>query len=244
MSNPAVINLVNIRKKHGNLRRLDIEDNIGESIHIHINNFRLDMTIQEFLEFADNVTNSSNKLMKRRGIDLMAFDSSFINKIAHLLVDIEKIEIKYLPISQLKVVTHHSFLGVTTLSLPHLIQNSHAYKYLKGSVSSFLAYQQDSHLGISNDDRLRSLKLSIEHNGYPSENRYVILFNNQKIIRDGQHRASILASMYGLDHLLPVQILTFRRSNGNYSNVKSLICSARNLIKYLTVKVLLKLRQR
>ena len=33
--------------------RLDIEDNIGEGIHLHYNNFRLDYNIKEFLNFAD-----------------------------------------------------------------------------------------------------------------------------------------------------------------------------------------------
>jgi hypothetical protein len=33
--------------------RLDIEDNIGEGIHIHYKNFRLDYTIEEFLNFAE-----------------------------------------------------------------------------------------------------------------------------------------------------------------------------------------------
>jgi len=33
--------------------RLDIEDNIGEGIHIHYKNFRLDYTIEEFLGYAE-----------------------------------------------------------------------------------------------------------------------------------------------------------------------------------------------
>ena len=33
--------------------RLEIEDNIGEGIHIHYKNFRLDYTIEEFLNFSN-----------------------------------------------------------------------------------------------------------------------------------------------------------------------------------------------
>ena len=33
--------------------RLDIEDNIGEGIHIHYKNFRFDLTIKDFLKFAE-----------------------------------------------------------------------------------------------------------------------------------------------------------------------------------------------
>ena len=33
--------------------RLDIEDNIGEGIHIHYKNMRLDFTIKDFLHLAE-----------------------------------------------------------------------------------------------------------------------------------------------------------------------------------------------
>jgi Cu2+-containing amine oxidase len=36
-------------------KHIKIEDNIGESIHIHIGNYRLEMSVQEFLDFADRL---------------------------------------------------------------------------------------------------------------------------------------------------------------------------------------------
>tara|TARA_R110002051_G_scaffold324354_1_gene421241 strand:- start:674 stop:889 length:216 start_codon:yes stop_codon:yes gene_type:complete len=39
------------RKLNGH-DRLDIEDNIGEGIHIHYKNIRLDYTVKELLSFA------------------------------------------------------------------------------------------------------------------------------------------------------------------------------------------------
>ena len=32
-----------------------IEDNVGESIHIHINDIRIEMSIEEFLEFSNKL---------------------------------------------------------------------------------------------------------------------------------------------------------------------------------------------
>jgi len=32
-----------------------IEDNVGEAIHIHLRNFRLDLTIEEFRKLADTI---------------------------------------------------------------------------------------------------------------------------------------------------------------------------------------------
>lgn len=42
--------------------KLVVEDNIGESIHIHFRNTRLEFTIEEFLQFADAVELASNEI--------------------------------------------------------------------------------------------------------------------------------------------------------------------------------------
>ena len=45
--------------------RLDIEDNIGEGIHIHYKNFRMDFTIKDFLKFAQACDESLRKLYEQ-----------------------------------------------------------------------------------------------------------------------------------------------------------------------------------
>jgi hypothetical protein len=35
--------------------RVAVEDNVGEAIHIHINNFRLEMPVEDYMTFADEV---------------------------------------------------------------------------------------------------------------------------------------------------------------------------------------------
>jgi len=39
-----------------------IEDNVGESIHIHIRNLRFEFTIDDFLEFADEMQSAKEAL--------------------------------------------------------------------------------------------------------------------------------------------------------------------------------------
>jgi|TARA_R110001583_G_scaffold41583_2_gene132151 hypothetical protein len=50
------------RRKLNGQDRLDIEDNIGEGIHIHYKNFRLDYTVEELLSFAKACEEALNEL--------------------------------------------------------------------------------------------------------------------------------------------------------------------------------------
>ena len=43
-------------------KKLVVEDNVGESIHIHVRNFRLEMGIGEFLEFSENMERALEEL--------------------------------------------------------------------------------------------------------------------------------------------------------------------------------------
>lgn len=52
-TNPGVIVLTKTQLRNTQLHhRLDIEDNIGEEMHIHYKNFRMDYTVKDFLELA------------------------------------------------------------------------------------------------------------------------------------------------------------------------------------------------
>ena len=62
MSNPAVITLANASSRKGKFKRFVIEDNIGESMHLHIDNMRVDFTIKEFLEFSQMIRESLTEL--------------------------------------------------------------------------------------------------------------------------------------------------------------------------------------
>lgn len=62
-TNPGVIILTKEQLRGTFMHhRLDIEDNIGEGIHIHYKNFRLDLTIKDFLKLAEACDESLRKL--------------------------------------------------------------------------------------------------------------------------------------------------------------------------------------
>lgn len=43
-------------------RKFVVEDNVGESIHIHLRNFRLELSVEEFDTFADNLVTARNRM--------------------------------------------------------------------------------------------------------------------------------------------------------------------------------------
>ena len=57
------VGVILLSQRRLNGERLDIEDNIGEGIHIHYRNFRLDFTIRDFCTFAD----ACDKAIKEMG---------------------------------------------------------------------------------------------------------------------------------------------------------------------------------
>jgi hypothetical protein len=43
-------------------RKFDIEDNVGESIHVHLRNVRLEMSVADFDRFADQLAAAREEL--------------------------------------------------------------------------------------------------------------------------------------------------------------------------------------
>ena len=64
-TNPGVIVLTKTQLKGTTMHhRLDIEDNIGEDMHIHYKNFRMDYTIPDFIELARACDDALENLQK------------------------------------------------------------------------------------------------------------------------------------------------------------------------------------
>ena len=64
-TNPGVIVLTKTQLQDTHLHhRLDIEDNIGEEMHIHYKNFRMDYTVKDFLELARACDDALTNLQK------------------------------------------------------------------------------------------------------------------------------------------------------------------------------------
>jgi len=218
MSNPAVITLDDTSSKKGIFKRFTIEDNIGESLHLHVDNMRVDFTIEEFLEFSQMIRKSIKELDILKGYDIDKFDEYFLKQCADYLPNLIKIKKEKIKLKDLLAISHYKFKDLTLQKIIKLNETP-AYKFLKGENNEFLDYPQFNYFGISNEERLLKLKESIEQNGYPYDERYIILFNGENLIRDGQHRAIVLTYLYGLDY--DVEILRFYfKGNNHLVNLK------------------------
>jgi len=225
MSNPGVITLADAKNKNGKIKRFQIEDNIGESIHLHIDNMRMDFTIKEYLEFSSLVKKSLENLNFLQNYKLENFDVHFLKECANYLPNLSDISIEEIRLSDLKCILRKIYKRNLSLLSISPIKNSPSYNYLKGNKDRFIKYEQYNYLNVNNEKRLLNAINSIKANGYPYLDNYIILFSGQNYIRDGQHRASILADIYGLNAKVKVMRFNFKgndhKLNPFTSNIKT-----------------------
>ena len=207
MSNPGVITLDKAGSRNGRFRRFVVEDNIGESIHLHIDSMRIDFSIPEFLEFSKMIRKSLYELNILSGYSIDNFDEHFLKLCSPWLSSLKKITVESVKLSDLSCVVHVTYRKDLHLRNMLPISKAPAYKYLSGNKDDFLNYNQYNYFNADNESRLLKIKKSIQKHGYPYKQQFIILFNGQNIIRDGQHRAAILANLHGLDH--KIQVLRF-----------------------------------
>ncbi len=186
MSNPGVIYLSEfITNKKESFR---VEDNIGESIHLHYANLRFDISIKELLMLSGLMKDIVEELIDVEAFDIDNFDPVFLKQVGVSLLKLKKVDFENIELRKLQV-SRKNILKLPVISDLH---HSMMFRALNGDKIEYLNYKQENSLFESNKDRLMSVKDYLGKVEYPFNNEYIVLFNNQNIIRDGQHRASVL----------------------------------------------------
>ena len=208
MSNPGVITLCNDFLENGN--NIRIEDNIGESIHLHIGEIRIDFSINEFLDYEELFIEAINNLIDVRTFNIQDYDIKFLTSIAKSLLYLRSIEKGEIQISKLSV--YYKKFGIPLIGK---IDKSIMRMALDGNDCDYLSYKQENRFNESNIERLRSVEKYISANCY-KEIDPIVLFNNQNIIRDGQHRSAIFHKK-NYKYINYIR-LNFESNNYNISN--------------------------
>lgn len=206
MSNPAVYAL---GETSINGNKIRIEDNLGESVHIHIGDFRFSLTVKEFIDMVEQIKKSANELLKLNGLSFEMFDESALDwDWLYRYEEIEKVEIVDIKIKDLLTKGESSVLPEIQEIVS--VKGSRQYKALDNDFRELDRYTEVNQYGISNRKRLESVMKCIKENGYPYDGKY-ILVNQYNQIYDGDHRAACLTKILGEDAVIPVMRMTLSK---------------------------------
>ena len=182
MINPGLITLAKARS--GKLHAV-IEDNIGESIHFHYRDIRVDMTVDEFIQTANVLLEAASILLGPISDELLAFDSDFLNASSMTLLDLDHIESGEVFLND--IVCHSPKYGWTRLN------HSMAYDALTGKNDSYYSSNQALPPFVNNRQRLESVFNYVKGGGVGT----IVIDGDSNVILDGQHRASCMLYLYG-----------------------------------------------
>ncbi len=239
MSNPGVIVLSAIGSNISKYRRFQIEDNIGESIHLHLDDMRFDFTISEFLDFSAKLKECLSDPLLLKKPELIKFDPHFLSEVSNLIPNVLDIKREKIRLSDLRFIVRKSWRGLCWLSICPVAKTP-AYKYLAGEKSELLSYSQFNYAGVTNEARLNSLLKSIIELGFDETKSSVVLIGPKNIVRDGQHRVAILAHLFGEDIQVNVSRVILSRGIATLNifsfNIRSLLKGLARLIKSFLIR--------
>lgn len=106
MSNPGVLTLsqITITEK----KKFRVEDNLGESIHLHYNDIRVDLSVRELLYLGEEADRVILDRVKAEGFDLSLFPGDSFLFISPYLLDLRKVETVTLPADSLRAETRNA----------------------------------------------------------------------------------------------------------------------------------------
>ena len=196
MSNPAVTKLCMTRIAG---LPMWMDDNIGEAIHIHYGDFRLDLTNNELGRLCEELC-------------------EIINAYFNVELDFSKINPIYFEVMLRKNISHLTKVTLDSVRLKDMLcpsngiyvklPESKCVKALHGDSSDNDGPRASHHIGQSSQERLDAVYESITRNGYPYNGEYIIMYGDDNIIQDGQHRAACLWEIMG-DISVPVMRFSF-----------------------------------
>lgn len=99
MSNPGVLTLT--QKSISADKQFRVEDNLGESLHFHYNDIRIDLTIKELLYLSKICGKVIDELVNADNFHLDDFNGDFLNRYSQYLIDLESVTEDYVDASAL-----------------------------------------------------------------------------------------------------------------------------------------------
>ena len=170
MSNPGVLSLASLAPVGADYR-FEIEDNIGEAIHIHYKDIRLDLTMDEFYKLAEQVPKMINAVVDVEDFSCLDYDAVNLVGLAACLLDLIKVTEDELYLEDLLVDTYDDNGKEILAPLP----KSRVYKALMGNSSENDVRKQVNYYNAEtaalyeNKDRVSYNLTQIQIHGYPDD---------------------------------------------------------------------------
>lgn len=198
MSNPAVIKLASSKVGKSNVW---LDDNYGESIHLHIDDIRVDLTVEEFSNLYSDLCDILNNLVGVDNLDFRTIDPTFLSTMLWKeLPNIVSAKVDKVNLADLLAPFHNKV---------YKLEDSVGVRALKGDSISGTGNRKSNLISQTEQERMSELLESVRKYSYPYNNQYIILYGEDNIIRDGQHRASCLYFLEG-NIEIPVLRLYFK----------------------------------
>ena len=203
--------------------RLQIEDNIGEAIHIHWRDLRLDFSVRDFLALADACATALEHLgHKTLKLNLPApgevsLPSAFVRDLGSLKEKIFATKYDEVFLDDLKAITYFSEGGQRRWkSQP--VSESVPFRLLQSETAgaAYSQYQKEFSTCGHSLEKFQQLVDSMLEHGYPAHGECIVLHGDEPFIRDGQHRAAVLRYFLG-NVKVPVVRLQFEPGFAGWS---------------------------
>ena len=167
MSNPAVfrLNKSNIR---GNV--ISIEDNIGESIHIHMGLVRFDLTTDELLNITKTLLSVLNEQVAIEGFDLSDQNEYFLERIALGIPYIESVEEDYITPNSLRYLYENDKGDI----VEDYVINTPLYKFYCGSADIINDYEIKRDIWETKEETLERVRTRRNNDVYVNERKLVL----------------------------------------------------------------------
>jgi|GEM_PF-2188344 len=187
MSNPGVIKL---SKEHIGRHQIWFDDNIGESIHFHIDEWRIDFTIKEFMEFCDEIGKMINELVDIPEIKTGNWDIRFVHQMSPWLKHLKAIKKERISVGSITIVDDNGMLVE--------LKEGTLVKALEGEIDINTTMRRKSNfIGETNEIRMLECLKFVKKYGYPYREGFIAVAERNNQILDGWHRASCLYYLYG-----------------------------------------------
>lgn len=171
---------------------------LGDYIEVKIDYIKMTVRTEEYHFYVDKILPLVNNIVDIEGFNINLFTPDLFKEIASWIPDL--ISVKFDDVYLEEVYDTAEWINPKTGEVKYLykpLKETRILKSLRGDFGEVENHVQNNLIQQSNMDRVKRMLLKISKDGYPFDDKYIVLFNEGNVLLDGLHRASCLYFLYG-----------------------------------------------